>query len=86
MKNDFTKAGMGALVGRTFEILLECAGLPKGTRGLVIDADSSGEGFSLVMQWERQVRIFETRMSPVWYWTTKGEMQRFLQEAQPFAG
>ena len=83
MNDEFTKAGAGALVGKTFEILLEYAGLPKGTRGLVIGADKMGEGYSLVIQWELQVRIFKTRLLPLRYWMTKGDVQRFLQEVQP---
>ncbi len=83
MSDEFTKAEAEALIGKTFECLIEHAGLPKGTRGLVVGADRMGEGYSLVIQWELQLRSVGIRTAPLRDWVMKEDVQEFLQEVQP---
>jgi hypothetical protein len=79
-ERNFTKAEAHALIGKTFESLVEFSGVPKGTRGKVVAADKQGLGhWDVVIEWElpddaagRSRRLRD--------WFSHDEMQRFMRE------
>lgn len=63
-------------VGRRIRTLVEFSGVPRGTTGQVIQADPSGSGYTLAIQWE----LPEYRARPLVDWFSRSEYERFLRE------
>ena len=63
-------------VGRRIHTLRAFSGVPTGTTGQVIQADRSGNGYTLAIQWDLP-RGARTRLVD---WFTRDEYERFLQE------
>jgi len=100
MKDDtrehYTEREARALVGKTFESLVEFSGVPQGARGKVVDADNAGLGhWDVVIEWdtrrpapkaraleiEGEHALFVQTGKPLRDWFTKDEMARFMREA-----
>lgn len=56
-------------VGRRIRTLVEFSGVPRGTTGQVIQADPSGPGYTLAIQWEPP----EHRARPLGDWFSQSE-------------
>ncbi len=63
-------------IGRRIRTLAEFSGVPRGTIGQVIQADPSGPGYTLAIQWE----LPEHRARPLVDWFSRSEYERFLVE------
>ncbi len=63
-------------VGRRIRTLVEFSGIPQGTTGQVIQAEPSGAGYTLAIQWE----LPERRARPLVDWFSRSEYERFLVE------
>jgi hypothetical protein len=77
----FTRKEADRLVGKTFETLIDLPKVPRGTRGLVVKADTLGSGDVVVLVFDWQMnnigRIKTLRDSLS---LSRVEMGRFLQE------
>ena len=75
----FTALEAQALLGKTFESLVSLGGVPKGTRGKLIDLEgSSNLGFEVVIEWELKPATRYLRR-----WLTKNELGQFTREVEP---
>ena len=63
-------------VGRRIRSLVEFSGVSQGTTAQVIQADPSGSGYTLAIQWE----LPEHRAWPLVNWFSRSEYDRFLVE------
>jgi hypothetical protein len=76
----FTYAEAKALVGKTFESLIEFSGVPQGTRGEVVDIDHMGDGWDVVIEWQLDYRLPSGQGLRDWF--TREEIKRFMREVQ----
>lgn len=90
MKKHFSKPEAEGKVGTGIRTLVEFSGVPQGTNGVVIRADSAGhvksvgrgrmEVYDVVIEWDLPTRTFGTRPKPLCDWFSKDEYERFLVE------
>lgn len=94
MSEHFTQAEASALIGKTFESVVEFSGVPKGTRGQVIAADAGGLGhWDVVIEWDlpkrpsnhyevlhegERVLVIQTG-KPLRDWFDKMELAQFMR-------
>ncbi len=72
----FDQATALGKVGRRIRTLVEFSGVPRATTGQVIQADPTGPGYTLAIQWE----LPEHRARPLVDWFSRSEYERFLVE------
>ncbi len=72
----FDQASALRKVGQRVRTVMEFSGVPQGTTGEVMQADPSGEGYTLAIQWE----LPEHRARPLRDSFSKSEYERFLVE------
>ena len=76
--DDYTREGARKLIGRTFESLVEFVGVPRGSRGKVVEVDASGDHWNIAIEWERPKGNGGNGGAPLRSWFTHEEVQRFL--------
>jgi len=83
MKNDagqhYTARAARALIGKTFESLIEFSGVPQGTRGKVVGADDAGLGhWDVVIEWDMPDHTKPSGQG-LRDWFAQDEMARFMR-------
>ncbi len=77
--DDYTKKRAHKLIGRTFESRVEFPGVPRGSRGKVVEVDESGDHWNIAIEWERPKGSQGNGGAPLRSWFTHEEVQRFLK-------
>ena len=75
MNNGFTQTEAQALVGELFETHAPFYGVPRRTRGSVIEAYDAGDHWNVMIEWHLPGK-------PVQGWFTKFELQNYMQRVQ----
>jgi len=92
MTKRFTQAEAEGKVGTCIKSLVEFPGVPRGTTGRVVKADSASqfknpfgviqEEFDVIIEWDLPTRVFGNASKPLWDWFTKSEYEQYLTEIQ----
>ena len=67
MSTDFSRGEAEALIGRSFETLVDLPDAPKGARGTVVGIDPQDQRGLIVIRWEQNVARRGPHMPHTWH-------------------
>ncbi len=76
---DYSRDEAHKLIGTSFENLVEFAGVPRGSRGKVVEVDTSGDHWNVAVEWERPKSSPGNGGAPLRSWFSQEEVKRFLK-------
>lgn len=79
---DYSREEAHRLLGTSFESLIEFAGVPRGSRGKVVEVDASGDHWNIAIEWERPKGSLGNGGAPLRSWFTQKEVKQFLGPVQ----